>query len=468
MNLLRSAALLFCVCFSLDATQPTADPPKPAAPSANTAGATNSALSLAGPKSAPASVFGLPQQPAWLTDLSLGVKEGYDNNVFEVSGLGAPEKSSWITTVSPVVGVDFAPLVGRDSFLKAAAFGYAPDLAFYHNQTTENNDAHRFAQALKGMAGDFSFSLDNGFNFIDGSELAPIYAPPDDVRSSFATAAPRERRRQLQDRAKVILKYDQPSWFVRPNASLLYYDLMTYLKRETGYQNYADRYDVNGGVDVGYKLTPRLSATLGYRYGHQYQQQLPSTIDPLHLSSPSDYQRVLVGFEGTPWKWLTFSAVGGPDFRAYEPDSPTHTTPVDDLTPITYYGEASAQAAITARDRLTFKYRQWQWVSSLGKLPLFDSLYELAYRRQVTDNFSLELLGRIQSSDYTVGNAASSARNDWQYTTSLGVSWAIDPHVRLALAYSLDLGRNHQENIPLAAYRQFDHQLVSFGAQFAW
>ena len=50
------------------------------------------------------------QKPSWLTDLSLGVKENYDDNVLLVSGDGLAPKSSWVTTLSPKVGINFAPL----------------------------------------------------------------------------------------------------------------------------------------------------------------------------------------------------------------------------------------------------------------------------------------------------------------------------------------------------------------------
>lgn len=64
----------------------------------------------------------LPQKPAWLTDLSIGVKDGYDDNVY-LSGvvpanrpipdggvLALKNHSSFVTTVSPKLGVNFAVL----------------------------------------------------------------------------------------------------------------------------------------------------------------------------------------------------------------------------------------------------------------------------------------------------------------------------------------------------------------------
>ena len=60
------------------------------------------------------------QKPVWLTDLSLGVKESYDDNLLGVSGKGLALQSSWVSTVSPKVGINFAPLLGDQKTLQTA------------------------------------------------------------------------------------------------------------------------------------------------------------------------------------------------------------------------------------------------------------------------------------------------------------------------------------------------------------
>lgn len=405
------------------------------------------------------------QKPAWLQELSLGVKESYDNNVL-LSDVGPTRRQgSMITTVSPRIGFNLAPVIAKDGPFSALAFGYAPDFSIYHDEPTESNEAHRTSQVIKGKADAFSFSLENGFNYIDGSTEGPIYPKG---RSGIATGAPRERREQFQDRGKVNFQYDQEKWFVRPTASVLYYDLMTDWRTTAGYDNYADRYDVNGGADFGYKLQPNLAVTLGYRYGHQYQQQYPEEIEPKLLSSSSDYQRVLVGLEGKPWKWLTVALQGGPDFRHYEPDSATHVTPVSDHDPIKYYGEASLTADVSARDAIGFKYRQWQWVSSTGRIPCFDSSFDLNWRHKFGSALTTELGGKILSLDYTSGNASSSLRDDRQFSIYAGVSYAFTSHLSGSLAYNFDLGRNGQdlpESVDLRR-SEYVHHVISLGLQY--
>lgn len=413
------------------------------------------------------------QKPTWLAELSLGVKESYDNNIFlsgvdpkylpasytvPPGGVAALEnRYSWVTTVSPKIGINFVPLLGSQTVLQTLSFAYAPDFVIYHDALTENYDAHRFVTLAKGRAGDFSFNLDEKLAYIDGSKVAPTY--PGALLNAYSTVAPRERREQVQDRTTITFQYDWDNWFIRPTASLLDYDMMTELHNITGYQNYADRYDINGGPDFGYKINRQLAVILGYRYGYQHQQQF--SFSP--YSSSSDYQRVLLGIEGKPWSWLEVKLQGGPDFRDYQGDSAGHITPVNNLHMVTYYGEASLTATITPKDAVTFKYKQWQWVSSTGKVPYFDSTYDLSYHRKLTDQFGWDLGGKILSSDYRSGNLTACHRDDWNYSVSTGLSYAFNNHCNINLTYAFDLGQNELNGITNPETRSFNHQLISLG-----
>ena len=244
---------------------------------------------------------------------------------------------------------------------------------------------------------------------------------------------------------------------------------MTDLSDQSGYQNYASRYDVNGGVDFGYKVTSDFAVTLGYRYGHQYQQQIPvSDGNTYDYASSSDYQRVLLGVEGSPWKWLTLAAQAGPDFRNYDASAP-----VPDRNTTTYYGEASATANISDNDKLSLRYKDWRWVSSTGLVPINESLYELSYKRKLTSQLAWDLTGRIQSSDYTCGDALGnkSVRNDYLYTLATGLTFAVNRNLSFNAAYSLDLARNSEQSGALAAdypYREYDRNLVSLSTTLKW
>lgn len=425
----------------------------------------------------------LSQKPAWLTDLSIGVKESFDDNVFlagapvlavykvPVGSVAALKNiGSFVTTISPKIRVDFVPLLGKQGALQSLTLSYAPDFAFYHGASSENHSNHRFATAIKGKMDNFSFQMDNTFQYVDGSEYAPMY--PGNNRSAYSHPVARERREQVQNRNTITFRYDQEKWFLRPTASLLYYDMDTaQLAGFTGYINFADRYDINGGADLGYKLNKTLAVTLGYRYGSQYQQTYSTAIDPYNQSSSSVYQRALLGIEGKLFNWLEIKIQGGPDFRRY-----ANSAPVRDRSPTTYYGEAALTATLSKQDTITFNYRQWQWVAGTGCGPTFDSTYELNYRRKFNNKLSGNLGLRLLGADYTSGlsysagksapgTAPTNFRNDLQYTVSAGMRYAFNAHYSVDLSYAYDLGRNAIDGLANPDYREFDHQLVSLGVQ---
>jgi hypothetical protein len=277
---------------------------------------------------------------------------------------------------------------------------------------------------------------------------------------------PRERREQYQDRSSVVLQYDLDPFFIRPVGSVLDYTLKTDLRNtaaglgNVGYQNFPDRGDFNGGADIGYHIAPPVAVTLGYRYGHQYQAQLPLSVSPTdqHFSS-SDYQRVLLGLEGE-WKWLSYKLAGGPDFRSYN-----SMAPVNDFHPIKYYGEASITAKINEANSITFTYKQWEWVSSVGLVPYFDSTFALNYHWNATPKLGLDLGGKILEADFTGGNEngiavpaeTTSLRDDRLYSVSAGVTYAFTRHLSASAGYVFDRGANVLGDLPaaLAATEQF-------------
>ena len=430
------------------------------------------------------------KKPDWLSDLSLGAKETYDDNVLLVADKtpGLRAQSSVVSTVSPKVGFNFAPVLGAAKTMQTLSLVYSPDFTVFHNAPSESYNAHKIGDTIKGQTGDFSFLLDNAFLFNDGSSKTPTYAlsqasaayEADQFRSTYAHGVPRERRKQIQDRAAIVLQYDIDKFFVRPTASLLYYDMMTdWNSTIKGYQNYPDRADVNGGADLGYRITKDFAVTLGYRYGHQYQQAFTyvydtHTVNGQQEQSSSDYQRILMGLEGKPARWLDFKFQAGPDFRHYD-----EAAPVADHNPAKYYGEGVLTAAPTKSDTVSVTYRQWQWVSGTGKVPYFDSAYDLSYRRELTRKLSGTLATRLQNYDYSSAESlagpvakpvvTANLRNDWLYTFSAGLRYAFTANLSADLSGSLDLARNAQDDLPVAqqpeSKREFTRRVILLGVQ---
>ena len=177
------------------------------------------------------------------------------------------------------------------------------------------------------------------------------------------------------------------------------------------------------------------------------------------LNASSDYTRLLLGLEGKPWNWLTASLQAGPDFRDYN-----RNAPVNDFHPVKYYAEASLSARLSPDDTIAFKYKQYQWVSMCGKVPYFDSTFDLTYHRQLAAQWALDLQTRALKADYTSGNVAGSKRDDIEYTAAGGVTWSPTAHLSLNLAYTANLGRDLQDYVVSPQNREFDQELVSLGA----
>ena len=122
-------------------------------------------------------------------------------------------------------------------------------------------------------------------------------------------------------------------------------------------------------------------------------------------------------------------------------------------------------AKFTAADTLTFKYKQWQWLSSTGKVPYFDTAYDLSYHRRLTSKLGMDIGGRLSQWDYTSGNLSTCNRNDLQYTASASLGYAVNSHLSVNLGCVSDWGRNAADGVSNPENREFDHHLFTLATQ---
>ena len=422
-------------------------------------------------------------KPAWLSDLSFGTRESFDDNILRVSGNGLPVESSWVNVVSLKIGVDLSSFVPADpGTIQVFSLIYQPDRVTYRSASSEDFTAHRVNAVVKGKSGDVTFGLDDAFLFNDGSKLAPIYAlnqlgnaqasQDDKYRNSLAHAPARERRDQIQDRYTAFLQYDAKHYFFRPISYLNYIDMNTYLFNTSlapykGYQDWIDRYDVNVGADLGLKVAPNWALVVGYRDGYQFQQQYSLAINSDQHFSSNHYQRLLFGLEGK-LSWLTVKLAAGPDFRDFNPD-----TPISDLHTTRFYGEAAVIANLSAGQSLSLSYKDYIFVSSTGLVPYEEYTYSLVYHWNTSKRIGFDLGAKLFEHNYTLGNdaagSAPSLRLDYDYEGFGGVTLAITPHVIASLTYNYDAGRNGLDSLPakfFPSYRAFDQGVLSAGLQY--
>lgn len=425
------------------------------------------------------------QKPAWLTDLSVEGKESYDDNVLGVSGNGLKPKESFVDTLSFKIGFNFATLLDKGSPIQTLAVVYSVDAATYTSATAENNVQHKLGTVIKGKSDNISWSFDNALLDVDGNKTAPTYAlnqlgaaaagsdQNDKYRNNYAHAVARERRDQVQDRYTVFVQFDEGPVFVRPIAQLTYYNLETNIFNTSnapykGYQDYVDRWDINEGADLGYRLTPKLSVTLGYRDGYQHQDGFTPAINSDTHQASNHYQRALLGLEGKVNDWLTLKLAAGPDFKDFNPD----TAIIHDRT-TRFYGEGSAVATLPQDQSLTLAYKQWYFVSSTGVVPYEDTAISLVYHKGLTKQFGVDLGVSYKEANYTIGNdyagSAPDFRDDADLGANIGFSYAVNAHFVVAVAFSHEDGRNQLGNLAakyFPQYRQFDHNITSIDLKY--
>lgn len=408
----------------------------------------------------------LAEKPAALSELSVTVKETYDSNVygteFNPTLAGLPEVAdveSWVTVISPKVGLNLRSALGLadDSAVTAFNLGYDANYSFYHSASTETNQRHNFSQQLKTKSEAVTFALDNTFTYVDGKSTTPQYG----LLNAYGSASSRERKEQFQDRAKLQLRYDADVWFARAVANVLYYDLKTKLHQPTGtyvgYQNYIDRQDLNIGFDVGGKLNKDVALWTGYRYGAQGQDNLPWS----QVDSASTYSRVLVGAEGKLASWLKVDLQAGPDFRSF--DNATATRGIAGKNHTWLYTEASATATLSENDSLTLANKIWNFVSSTGVASYRDSTYAATLKHKFSSALSGTLGFRILGSDY----ALPTIRKDWFYTYSAGLRYDIDKQWSVTVDYARNEAKNKLSTTTYPG-REYSQDILTFGLRAAF
>ncbi|MDX2188118.1 MAG: outer membrane beta-barrel protein [Opitutaceae bacterium] len=318
---------------------------------------------------------------------------------------------------------------------------------------SEDHTVHKVSLSAKGAQGAWKLAAEGSTAYVDGSRESPRFV----TYSSYGMAVPRERRNQWQHAAKASARLDSGKWAIRAVGGFTSFDLLTHHRNPTGpwtgYLNYIDRYDLNGGVDVGLKAGERVY-WLGMRAGEQYQQNLPWATT--HASNT--YFRVLLGAEGKLGKTLTFTVLGGPEFRRYKDGRAAI-----DRTPTTVFVEGNANWMPRKGTAVTAAVKQWRWVSSSGRTTYDDLSTSLAVKHQVSKALTGRALLQWQRGDYV----APANRIDHLYTLSVGLAYEWNQH----LSGGVDVVRTRDENAvdgPAADGREYSRNLVNLELRYRW
>ena len=383
-----------------------------------------------------AAVSAPAKSDTFTTIVSVIAKEAYDSDVFLQSQGPLANKNSFVTIVIPSLGLKWKP---------CSAFwlegSYAPEMASYSSEHSEDYVAHKAALNLGGNVGTGKWETDNSINWVEGNSKGPTYYWAGSTTPGI-TPVPAQDGGPLRDRRDQAVyrdsfRFEQPigDWFVRPVATAFVQDFMTQQKAVTHvlgttayYANYVDRNDVNGGLDAGYKIQENTDVYLGFRYGAQHQAQVVN--NALNPSYSNEYERALVGIEGTPYKWLKLSAVAGPDFRtftgAFIPASfVKHKTKL--------YVDAAVSIMPSTADSIVIGVKRFENCGYLGKSALCDSIYDLSWRHKFTDKFSTSLGVRAEYWDFD-----APVRKEWDYGAYVSASYSFTSQFSAEASYNYD------------------------------
>ena len=410
------------------------------------------------------------------------VKESFDSNIYLQDNAPNPanvaaaraagfnpvsaNQESMVTTILPRFGVDYKP-----SGVFNLSAGYAPEIAFYHSAHSEDYMTHRGSLTVSGAEAKTSWELLNTVCFIDGSTEGPTFARPDDI-PAIGGIPLRERRRAFTFRNYTKLTQQIGAWFIRPVAATYFHDFQTEQKfvppairtTQYSYENYIDRRDLSGGIDVGYEITKGTRLVVGFRYGRQEQGTAPSTTTGAIVDSPfgNNYQRYLVGVEGSPARWLKVAALFGPDVRQFDPGTP----PTFDRNQLLYYWDVSATLLPTTNDTVTLSTRSYEQPAFSSFSMYEDCKTDIAWRHKFNNTFSAQVGFTLHIGDWQ----KPVNRDDWIYTPNVSLTCAFTKRFSGEVAYSYDWVQSKVPAgvEPLTDSHEFTRHIVSVGLKYTF
>lgn len=388
-------------------------------------------------------------------ETALTVRVGYDTNLYgtdnerATQALANREAMTYGATLKLSAALG-AWLGGKP---EALALCYQPTVARFDGLVSEDHVAHRLSLTGARRVGEWAANLELASTWIDGSSESVRY----NGFNLFPMAVTRDRRDQWQGAAKLALRREFGARFLRFVGAATAVDMGTELRAPTGadagWLNWVDRRDDSGGADFGWRVTPELALVLGARLGQQHQSH---TVWATAHSS-NHYRRFLVGVEGKPARWLTLTALGGPDYREYS----SAGLCLADRTPHTTFVDLAATATLGRSDTLQLTHKQERTISSTGQSAYDSRATTLAWKHTFTSQcHALLTVQRLQAR-----YPAPFVRNDTADTAALALNWTLDAHLALTLEALRQSGAD-RAHTATSGNRGFGRSACTLGARY--
>ncbi len=382
----------------------------------------------------------------WRVTASATVSESFDSNVFLQDVTPLANHQSLVTSVAPFLGTEWEP--GPELLVTA---NYSPEIVRYMSDSSEDHTDHCGHLNFAGQLGDASYEALNCVTWIDGSKIGPTFTGPGGA-PAIGGIPIRDRRAAVNVKESFKLQYPIGNWFIRPVGCWYMNDYKTDHSSAPGYLNYADRDDMNGGVDVGYKVFEKTYVVAGYRYGHQDQDAFLG--NPQEYSN--DYQRPVFGAEGSPLPWLKFSLLAGPELHRFGPNVAAGFDRNQDQL----FADFAATLTLGKTDAVTLSAKRYTRPAYTGRNELQEFLCEATWGHKFTEALS----GNVGFTSY-LADYAPMARNDEIYTPTVAVTYQFSKHFSAELRYSYDAAVSE---VPDTDGREFQRQIAEFSLRYTF
>lgn len=404
----------------------------------------------------------------------LTLKETYDDNVYILDTppnpaltppagytIREPELGSFVTSITPNLLLTYKPCAEF-----TATVSYAPEFTWYASAHSEDYVAHRAAINFSGKMNEVSYEWLNSAVWIDGSDMGLMTMRPGDI-GAVGGIPLRDRRDAAIYRDSFKLTIPVGKWFFRPVFTSYVHDFQTRQiannSTEFVYSNYIDRWDVSGGLDIGYEVFDKTKLVAGYRYGHQNQGSVPNSAGVI-TESPyiNNYQRFLLGAEGTPAPWVKLAVLAGPETRDWQRATPAGFDRGETL----WYVDAQVTLLPTKQDTITFKMTRYEQPAFTSQSVYEDIKYDLVWRHKFSDKFTVGAGMTLYIGDWQ----DPVLRDDWIYTPSLMASYAFSPNLTVDASWSYDNAVNQVTSTPTnyANGREYTRNLVAASLKYTF
>jgi hypothetical protein len=362
----------------------------------------------------------------WTFNYGLSARAFYDTNVYQ-SGLGAlGDQNSFGAAIG-------ATIKATDKFANGSQliFGYAPTGYLYTKNTNLDYLNQGFTAEEKFSLLDFNWDLNQSLVWVAGQTQMPIYNTDGNAAQftpGFTAPAEQARTDQLVwgESFNVNRKFDK--WLLEFVGNGVYQNFESDKNNAAaGYLNCTDRYDVNGGFNIGYNVWEKLYVLAGYRLGSQWQG-----INTVSASQFINYyNRALVGARGTVFDNLTFDFMVGPDFRNFTGTVP-HGFPTSQ--PDWYYA-GTATFTPTKADTFTGSFVRFNQMASTGANDYQDAITSIKYARQITPQWSADVALSMEQRSY-LPDIGSTTQQYTLYYPTLGVNYAATKNLSYRAAWT--------------------------------